>query len=140
MKHLLNSLAVFVLVAGIAACAPKGEAEVENKTTYQVDHRDPSAVLQAVFDVAGGADPAVLGTLCDPLGKNDTDTRRICDLAGGFAPNDEFVQYFGHAKLNGDPIIDGTLARIPFLFGPNGDREETMEMVERDGKWYLKAF
>jgi hypothetical protein len=140
MKHFQFILPLIASALLLFSCNEEGSGSVENKTKYKVDHSDPAMVLQAVFDVAKGADPNVLAGLCDPEGQNDNDTRRICDLADGFAANDEFVLYFAHAKLNGPPLVEGTLASVPFLFGPNGDREEVMEMVERDGKWYLKSF
>jgi hypothetical protein len=139
MKNLKSTLLLLALATVLHACNREG-GSVENKTVYEVDHSDPVKVLQAVFDVAKGADAAVLGELCDPLGKNDGDTRRICDLSSGFESNDEFVLYFRNARINGEAVVDGTLASVPFLFGPDGDREESMELVQRDGKWYLSAF
>ena len=139
MNKLKYLLLLFACTTLVFSCDREG-GQSGKKETYQVDHSDPTKVLQAVFDVAGGAEASVLGQLCDPMGQNDGDTRRICDLAGGFEPNDEFVLYFRNGKLNGDALIDGTLATVPFLFGPDGDREESMKMVQRDGKWYLSAF
>ena len=139
MKNRIYISLLFTCLFGLMSCE-KGQGKVENKTTYQVDHSDPSKVLQAVFDVAAGADAAILGNLCDPKGQNDGDTRRICDLAGGFDQEDEFVHYFQHAKLKGEARTENGMAYVPFLFGPQGDRDEEMELIERDGKWYLMRF
>lgn len=138
LKYPLFFLACLLFVFSCERADGGGKAE--KKESYKVDHSDPAKVLQAVFDVAKGADASVLGQLCDPMGQNDSDTRRICDLAGGFEPNDEFVLYFRNAKLNGGAMTDGKVAHVPFLFGPDGDREESMKMVLRDNKWYLSAF
>lgn len=141
MNKLKYPLLVLACSCLIFSCEREGGGgQSKKKESYQVDHSDPAKVLQAVFDVAGGAEASVLGQLCDPMGQNDQDTRRICDLAGGFAPDDEFVLYFRNGKLNGDAMIDGKVAMVPFLFGPDGDREESMKMVQRDDKWYLSAF
>ena len=42
----------------------------------------------------------------------------------------------------GDPQIspDGNTADVPFLFGPDGDQEETMVLIRRNGRWYLLQF
>ena len=100
----------------------------------------PEAVLQIVFDVANSGDFSLLATLCDPLGENDGDTQWVCDTATETANQAEFVEYFIKAQLNGNALIDGDLAEVPFLFGPAGDIEENMGMIQRDGKWYLMDF
>ncbi|GAB4539555.1 MAG: hypothetical protein Kow0063_28480 [Anaerolineae bacterium] len=102
----------------------------------------PESVVQAIFEAAKSGDFASLKDLCDPLGENDSDTQMICDLATDDANREEFVQNFATGQINGDARIsaDGTEAEVPFLFGPDGDREETMKLVNRDGRWYLFDF
>jgi tetratricopeptide (TPR) repeat protein len=102
----------------------------------------PESVVQAVFDAATSGDFASLQALCDPLGENDGDTQMICDLATDEANRDEFVQYFAAGKINGDAMTspDGEKAEVPFLFGPDGTSDETMELINRDGQWYLFGF
>ena len=107
----------------------------------QADLSTPEGTLKAVFEAARTGDFTGLAFLCDPLGENNLDTRRICDLAeaadGFFRAS--FVEYFRSGKLNGEAVIsvDGNTAEVPFLFGPNGDQEETMRLIKRNGKWYL---
>jgi tetratricopeptide (TPR) repeat protein len=102
----------------------------------------PESIVQTIFDAAQSGDFAALEGLCDPLGENDQDTQMICDLAADPTNREDFNQYFAVGKINGDAKIslDGAQAEVPFLFGPEGDRQETMEMVNRDGQWYLFAF
>ena len=102
----------------------------------------PESVVQAVFDAATSGDFGSLGDLCDPVGENDDDTQMICDTATDGANRDEFVQYFASGKVNGVATIspDGTEATVPLLFGPGGDDEETMTLINRDGQWYLYSF
>jgi tetratricopeptide (TPR) repeat protein len=102
----------------------------------------PESVVQAIFDAATSGDFAPLKTLCDPLGGNDDDTQIICDLATDDTHQKEFVEYFAKGKVNGVAEIspDSTKAAVPILFGPDGDDEETMELINRDGQWYLFGF
>jgi tetratricopeptide (TPR) repeat protein len=102
----------------------------------------PESVVQVIFDAAKSGDFASLQDLCDPLGENDSDTQMICDLATDETNREEFVQYFATGKISGDAKIsrDGAQAEVPFLFGPDGDSEETMELINRDGRWYLYSF
>ncbi len=102
----------------------------------------PESVVQAIFDAAQSGDFAPLKELCDPLGENDGDTQMICDMATHDTNQEEFVQYFATGKISGQASISpqGDRAEVPFLFGPDGDREETMELINRDGQWYLFGF
>jgi len=83
-----------------------------------------------------------LQDLCDPLGENDGDTQMICELATDDSNRDEFLQYFSAGEIRGDAIIspNGDRAEVPFLFGPDGNSEETMELIYRNGQWYLFGF
>lgn len=106
----------------------------------EVDFTDPTSVLQAVFTAAQTENFAVLSGLCDPLGESDDDTAMICAITDDHPDKDMFIEYFATGKVNGDAVINGDRAEVPFLFGPDGDREETMGFVQRDGQWYLSDF
>jgi len=108
--------------------------------TSPVDFSDPVSVLQAVFTAAQTEDFGVLSSLCDPRGENDGDTALICAITPDHPDKDSFVEYFAQARVAGDAVIDGDRAEIPFLFGPGGDQEETMGLVNREGRWYLSGF
>jgi tetratricopeptide (TPR) repeat protein len=102
----------------------------------------PEGVVQAVFDAAQSGDFSALEGLCDPLGENDGDTQMICDVATEDANWDEFLEYFAAGRVSGEAQISpgGDSAEVPILFGPDGDQEETMTMINRDGRWYLFSF
>jgi hypothetical protein len=116
--------------------------EIAPATSSGGTEQGPEIVVQAIFDAAKSGDFTSLKDLCDPQGENDSDTQMICDLAADETNREEFVQVFAAGKLSGDAKIspDGTQAEVPFLFGPDGDSEETMELINRDGQWYLFNF
>ncbi|MCP5048007.1 MAG: hypothetical protein GY940_12595 [bacterium] len=105
-----------------------------------VDHSDPVKIVQAVFEAARNKDMSILPSLCDPKGEHDQDTRRLCEVANHEGGLEMFTKWFGKGKVNGKATIEGDNAKVPFLFGPEGKRKEEMNLVKRDGKWYLSSF
>lgn len=122
---LIFSFFLFVLMVN---AAPQGSGP---------DQSTPEGTLQMVFDAAATGALDQLVDLCDPEGENDGDTQQICDAA---EDPEEFLEYFSNAQLNGEAEIEGDMARVPFLFGPDGSYEETMVLVKREDKWYLYSF
>lgn len=110
------------------------------ETKPAVDFTDPVKVVQAIFDAAKNENFAVLASLCDPKGENDGDTRRICSVATDSKISDEFVLWFSKGKVTGKALIEDDRARVPFVFGPDGKKKEEMNLIKRDGRWYLYSF
>lgn len=107
----------------------------------EVDFSDPAAVVDAIFVAAKSGDDADLASLCDPQGENDGDTREyICEMTADSGGWGEFVEYFSEGSVAGDAVIDGDEAAVPILFGPGGKRDETMNLIRRNGGWYLMSF
>jgi len=102
----------------------------------------PEGVVNAVFTAARTNDFEALANLCDPAEKNDKDTQMICNLAADPEFRDRFIEYFVFGKVTGDATIsdDGNLAEVPVMMGANGDKEEQIKLIKRDGKWYLFSF
>ena len=105
-----------------------------------VDFTDPASVVRAVFTAARTQEYGLLPSLCDPLGEHDGDMDLICTMTADHPDVASFVAFFANAKIAGEPLIDGAQAQVPVLVGPDGDQEETMNLVQRDGKWYLLGF
>jgi hypothetical protein len=115
-------------------------------------HSTPENAVQAIFDAAKNQDFGLLTTLCDPLKENDGDTDCLCALSEDYVPHKcasdshnrvtkaEFTKYFQMGKINGEVEIAGDEASVPIVFGPDGTQTETMNLVQRDGKWYLSSF
>jgi hypothetical protein len=105
-----------------------------------VDHTRPEAVVQAIFDAAATGDTDKLAGLCPPTGEGDGDVKKICAAKKGEGDWDSFQQHFAKGKLKGDARVQDHQAEVDFTFGPAGNREETMRLGHRDGKWYLMSF
>lgn len=115
-----------------------GESTIPNLEA--VDFTDPAAVLEAVFVAAQTESYDALPWLCDPLFYNDGDTTLICQMNAEHDNVAEFVSFFANGRISGEVTIDGEFAEIPFVFGPENDREEVMRLILRNDKWYLYEF
>lgn len=114
--------------------------EQAEATPDVLDSTNPASVLQMVFYSAANSDFSNLTSLCDPLGENDGDTALICEVTADHEAAEDFDIFFSNGRIDGPVIINGDSAEIPFLFGADGDQEETMEFILRDGLWYLYQF
>ena len=134
--RLARAAATALAVLFAAGCAK----EIQDPQSDEVDFSDPKAVTAQVFHAAATGRADNLSSLCDPRGENDGDTARICALTTAAPDWADFRTEFAHAHLNGEPRVSGDRAAIHFVFGPDATRSETMELVQRDGRWYLSAF
>ena len=123
-------------IALAAACAK----EIQDPRSDQVDFTDPKSVTAQIFHAAATGRTGNLGALCDPRGENDEDTARICAMTAAAPDWAGFRAEFARAHLNGEPRVSGDRAAVHFVFGPDATKSETMELVRRDGRWYLSAF
>ncbi len=157
-QRLIIFMAMLIAVAALAsACAgatpeptatpiptatPVPPTATPEPTPTPSPNASPEGVVNAVFTAARTTDFASLANLCDPTGENDKDTRLVCELATDSEFRDRFVEYFSQGKITGDAQIsdDGNSAEVPVLLGPDGDKEELMKLIKRDGKWYLSSF
>lgn len=131
-----RSLAVALWVVLASACAK----EIHDPRSADVDFSDPKSVVGSIFFAAEHGSTAHLAGLCDPTGAANPEARRVCAAHPGASDWDSFRRAFARGRLNGEPRIHGDHARLDFLFGPEGDDGETMELVRRGGRWYLSAF
>jgi hypothetical protein len=104
------------------------------------DHSDPVKVVEQIFAAAQSGNADALPGLCDPAGTGDGDVKRVCGAKPGAAKWDEFKSYFAKGKIDGAATIEGDKAAVKFLFGPDGTKQETMNLKKIDGKWYLGGF
>ena len=132
---------ILILALGALTCGPAAAAPPK------LNQSDPVKVTELIFAAARARDVSTLRGLCDPLGKNDGDTRRICTLdeeksrgEPGQKRFKEFVLWFEKGRISGKATIHGDSAAVPFLFGPDGKKPETMNLIRRNGRWYLFSF
>ena len=126
--------------AGALGCVAGCAKEIQDPRSDQVDARDPKSVTASIFHAAETGRTGHLAGLCDPRGENDEDTARICAMTPEAPDWESFRRAFAAGRLNGEPRISGDRAALHFVFGEDGRDSETMELVQRDGRWYLLAF
>lgn len=105
-------------------------------------HLTPENLVNSMFKAISEKDYAVLREICDPLGENDGDSSSICGMEYlEETEQNEIRAYFGKACINGSVTYeteDGvSYAQVPILFGPNKDLKETINLVNRKGKWFF---
>jgi len=118
----------FALMALVLFSCSSKKAEVKQVT--------PEDVVNSIFAAAKAKDYSGLSKLCDT--DADSDSKKICDLQD--KDKASFEEYFSKGKIDGNATINGSEAAVPILFGPDGTKSETMNLVQKDGKWYLKSF
>jgi hypothetical protein len=129
-------VATVLAAVAVAACAKS----VDDRESAEVDFSNPKRVLSSVFYAAKTGKADHLESLCDPRGTANEFAARICAETPGGDDWPAFVEQFRSAHLIGEARISGDRALVNFAFGPDGKETETMELVRRDGRWYLKSF
>ena len=99
---------------------------------------DPRSLAETIFDAAQNGHYSSLAALIDA--EADSDSKIIAQVAADKALQEEFKKHFAKGKVSGEPVIIGDNASVNILFGPDGNKEETFEMVKKNGKWYLLSF
>jgi hypothetical protein len=124
-----------------AAKAEPKETPAEKPAKSTNAQSDPKKVVEMIFTAAKTGNFNPLMNICDPLGEGDSDTRSLCKIANaGPEGQEEFKEYFKFGQVIGNAVIDGNRAVVQFKFGPQGNRDETMNLVNRNGLWYLSSF
>ena len=113
----------------IIACGERAPADAQDS---------PRAVAEAIFNAAKTGKTNDLAVLIDV--DADGDSKMIAQAATDKSIQEEFQKYFANGKVAAEPIINGEKATVDILFGPDGTKEETFEMVKKGGKWYLLSF
>lgn len=153
----MKKFLVIILLSGINT----GLYAQTTSQDYKLDQTDPSNVVNAIFYSARTDNYDLLENLCDPLGEGDGDTKRICGLtnmkkqAVQYGETVEMKKTFDtfkdsfklattYGKVEYETSEEGvSTARVPFMFNhPGGESRssEVLELVKRDGKWYLSSF
>ena len=124
-----STIILLTMVTTIVSCGGGEQKNVQD---------NPKAVAEAIFDAAKNSNYTGLAALIDT--DADNDSKMIAQAATDEKIKEEFNKYFSKGKVSGEPVINGEKASVSILFGPDGDKEETFEMVKKNGKWYLQSF
>lgn len=140
-------LLVLPLVLTVAACGSEasssgggGGGGAASAAKPTLDQSSPRALALSIFAIAKDGDLALLAPVADPLDA-DGDSKDVAGVAKAPAERQaEFRTYFAKGTVSGEPKVEGDVAEVPILFGPDGKKTETLKMVKRDGRWYLQSF
>lgn len=132
----LALVSALALASGLGGCDKK----VDDRGSAEVDFSSAKRVVSSVFHAAKTGESQHLATLCDPEGEANRHALRVCSQVAGGEDWAEFAAQFSHAKLIGEARITEDRAQVNFVFGKSGTERETMELVRREGRWYLLAF
>jgi hypothetical protein len=111
--------------------------------------------MNTIFQAANTGEVEILKFLLPPYDEQqgripcDGDCKGICnpgdesmrdELSGNYVTLDEFKNYFSKAYVIGIPDITEDRAKVNFVFGPNLESNETMNLQRINGNWYLSSF
>ena len=109
-------------------------------------HSTPEKLVSSMFSAIKTKDNCVLRDLCDYYPKEaDADVMAVCGLF--YLPQEAyemFVAEFGNAYISGYVTYETyegvSYANVPIKFGKNVDKDETIQCVNRAGKWFLYQY
>ena len=135
------------------------QINTEQNSRKMISNVDPNSspenVMNTIFQAAQTGEVGILKFLLPPYNERtgkipcDGDCIALCnpgnesireELRGNYVTLGDFKEYFSKAKVIGTPSINGDGAKVNFVFGPNLERNETMNMRRIHGKWYLNSF
>ena len=135
-----NSTALLLPALALATALAGCDKKVDDRGSAEVDFSNAKRVVSSVFHAAKTGESGHLATLCDPEGESNRHALRVCSQVAGGEDWEEFAKQFSQGKLIGEARITGDRAQVNFVFGKKGTERETMELVRREGRWYLLAF
>jgi hypothetical protein len=134
-------LVLFVLALPLAACGgdePKPDPVVPAPPP-KLNHGSPRGLAMSIFAIAKHGNLEALAGVADPV-EADGDAKQVANVGKASAGEQaEFKSVFGTGSVTGEKT-EGDQAEVEILFGPDGKKKETLKLVKRDGKWYLKDF
>ena len=136
--------------------APINSEQKSSEITNKVDpNSSPESVMNTIFQAANTGEVGALKFLLPPYDEQtgeipcDGDCKALCnpgnesmrdELKGNYTSLGDFKERFSKAKIIGTPSTTGDRAKVSFVFGPNLEANETMNLQRINGKWYLSGF
>jgi hypothetical protein len=131
MTSLRSFVSLSLTFATLAACGGAAAAKL--------DQSSPVGLADSIFAAARGGDLASLAGIA--AADADGDAKQVAGVGAAEAGTQaRFREHFGKGKVAGDAKVDGDKAEVPILFGPDGTRPETLNMIRVDGVWKLQSF
>lgn len=111
--------------------------KLKSRQTFDFQ-KTPEDLMKYIFKSAKSGDFSNFRYLCDPYAETDMDVKSIC-YAELFMEQrkKDLTENFGAARIMGKPKIKENNAVVEFAFGPSSNRLEKMNLVNRNGYWYL---
>ena len=115
-------------------------AELEYHKTFDFQ-KTPEGLMSYIFESIKAREFTNFRYLCDPYAENDSDVNAFCYVEIlSKESKEELFNNFKNARLIGDTIVNGDRAAVEFAYGPYTDKLESMELINRNGFWYLLSF
>ena len=154
LKYLVITFVTFTSCEGSNTTEKYSSPQNQEQNTNESEknggpNSSPETVMNTIFNSAKNGEVGVLRFLLPPNGDCDGDCIAICnpgneemreELGGNYTDLNDFMSAFSNGKIIGEPSINGNEATVNFVFGPNLEANETMNLQKIDGKWYLRSF
>lgn len=101
----------------------------------------PQGTVKHLFKSAETGDYSKLRYLVDPYGEFDQEAFVLCLVE--MYPSDmkeRWKNEFGNSRIMGTPKIEGQTAEVEIAMGISSDKIETINLILRKDKWYIKTF
>ena len=129
---------VLVGAAGLqAGVQPAGEPDLSR----------PETVVEILVEAANGGETGLLKYLCHPdIAPEQLDPRapQVCEMTPEHPRFTGFQGMFTDARLGTDAEIttngELTTARVPMVRESDGTQLGFVNMIEHEGRWYLRGF
>lgn len=100
----------------------------------------PTAVVQTIIKAAKTGKYGQLMKLSNPAIEMDGDAKDIINVANSDKSHQkEFNEFFGNAKIVGQPRIKKNIAEVDIETTAEGGEKETIICENKFDKWYLKG-
>jgi len=115
--------------------------EVLNEKGQLDPNSSPTAVVQTMIKAGKTRNFGQLLKLCNEAIDMDGDAKDVCGMGGAKkSDQDDFCEYFGKAKIIGQPRIKNGVAEVDISTTAEGGSKETIVCQVKYDKWYLKGF
>ncbi len=115
-------------------------AQLEYSKTFDFQ-KNPVDLLNYIFESTKNRDFKNFRYLSDPYTEIDNSVKLICYAEIlSTRQQENFITDFENGRIIGKPKIKNNTAEIEFAFGPYSDKLEVMNLVNRNGLWFLKSY